>query len=121
MIEYREPTANGRRGRLVGCCLTDRQGDGLSMIYSFFDAQHALREGLGTYIILDHIERAARAGLPYVYLGYWIEGSPLMAYKAPFRPLARLVPDSLSPLDPLLSDPIPPPFSPSSWAFLLLP
>src|SRR3546814_16915427 len=71
MIEYREPTANGRRGRLVGCCLTDRQGDGLSMIYSFFDAQHALREGLGTYIILDHIERAARAGLPYVSLGYW--------------------------------------------------
>src|SRR3546814_13784787 len=81
MIEYREPTANGRRGRLVGCCLTDRQGDGLSMIYSFFDAQHALREGLGTYIILDHIESAARAGLPYVYLGYWIEGSTRMAYQ----------------------------------------
>src|SRR3546814_10798921 len=63
------------------------------MIYSFFDAQHALREGLGTYIILDHIERAARAGLPYVYLGYWIEGSTRMAYKARFRPLERLGPD----------------------------
>ena len=33
------------------------------------------RKGLGTYIILDHIIRAARAGLPYVYLGYWVEGS----------------------------------------------
>src|SRR3546814_16765652 len=62
MIEYREPTSDGGRGRLVGCCLTDRQGDGLSMIYSFFDAQHPAREGLGTTIILDHIERAARAG-----------------------------------------------------------
>src|SRR3546814_14616379 len=96
MIEYREPTANGRRGRLVGCCLTDRQGDGLSMIYSFFDAQHALREGLGTYIILAHIELAARAGLPYVSLGYWIEGSTGIASKARFRPLERLGPDCWS-------------------------
>src|SRR3546814_5110915 len=74
MIEYREPAADDGKGRLVGCCLTDRQGDGLSMIYSFFDAGHPMREGLGTYIIADHIQRAAGAGLPYVYLGYWIEG-----------------------------------------------
>jgi len=45
---------------------------------------------LGTYIILDHIVRAARAGLPYVYLGYWVEGSTRMAYKTGFRPLERL-------------------------------
>jgi len=106
MIEYREPTADGSRGRLVGCCLTDRQGDGLSMIYSFFDAQHPLREGLGTTIILDHIERAARAGLPYVYLGYWIEGSTRMAYKARFRPLERLGPDGWSRFEPVASDKI---------------
>ena len=87
MIEYREPTTDGSRGRLVGCCLTDRQGDGLSMIYSFFDAAHPLREGLGTYIIADHVLRAAKAGLPYVYLGYWIARSRKMAYKARFRPL----------------------------------
>src|SRR3546814_5417514 len=85
MIEYREPAADDGKGRLVGCCLTDRQGDGLSMIYSFFDAGHPMREGLGTYIIADHIQRAAGAGLPYVYLGYWIEGSARMAYKARFR------------------------------------
>ena len=48
------------------------------------------RKGLGTYIILDHIVRAARAGLPYVYLGYWVEGSQRMAYKSRFRPLERL-------------------------------
>jgi len=90
MIEYREPPKNGRPGRLVGCCLSDYQNDGLSMIYSFFDVGSEARKGLGTYIILDHIVRAARAGLPYVYLGYWVEGSPRMAYKTRFRPLEKL-------------------------------
>jgi arginine-tRNA-protein transferase len=60
------------------------------MIYSFFDAGTDARKGLGTFIILDHIVRAARAGLPYVYLGYWVEGSNRMAYKTSFRPLERL-------------------------------
>ena len=60
------------------------------MIYSFFDVGPDARKGLGTYIILDHIIRAARAGLPYVYLGYWVEGSSRMAYKTSFRPLERL-------------------------------
>ena len=103
MIEYREPTTDGSKGRLTGCCLTDRQGDGLSMIYSFFDAAHPLREGLGTYIIADHIQRAACAGLPYVYLGYWIEGSARMAYKARFRPLERLGPDGWTRFEPTVS------------------
>ena len=92
VVEYREPSTNGRPGRLVGACLTDRQGDGLSMIYSFFDPDDEMRKGLGTFIILDHIVRAGRAGLPYVYLGYWIEGSDRMAYKTRFRPLERLGP-----------------------------
>ena len=90
MIEYREPSRNGRPGKLVGACLSDQQSDGLSMIYSFFDVGPSARKGLGTYIILDHIIRAARAGLPYVYLGYWVEGSNRMAYKTGFRPLERL-------------------------------
>jgi arginyl-tRNA--protein-N-Asp/Glu arginylyltransferase len=90
VIEYREPPKNGRPGRLVGACLSDQQSDGLSMIYSFFDVGPDSRKGLGTYIILDHIVRAARAGLPYVYLGYWVEGSPRMAYKTGFKPLERL-------------------------------
>ena len=106
IVEYREPSQDGRPGRLVGACLTDQQADGLSMIYSFFDAQHPAREGLGTTIILDHIERAARAGLPYVYLGYWIEGSTRMAYKARFRPLERLGPDGWSRFEPVASDKI---------------
>jgi arginine-tRNA-protein transferase len=90
LIEYREPTVDGRPGKLVGACLSDQQSDGLSMIYSFFDVGPEARKGLGTFIILDHIVRAARAGLPYVYLGYWVEGSPRMQYKTSFQPMERL-------------------------------
>jgi len=90
LVEYREPTADGTPGRLVGACLTDKQGDGLSMIYSFYDPDHAERSGLGNYIILDHICRASEMGLPYVYLGYWVEGAQRMQYKVRYRPLERL-------------------------------
>lgn len=90
LVEYREPTEDGEPGRLVGACLTDRQGDGLSMIYSFYDPDHGDRAGLGNYIILDHIRRAAEASLPYVYLGYWVDGSPRMQYKVRYRPLEKL-------------------------------
>ena len=90
VMEYREPGDGITPGRLIGACLTDRQGDGLSMIYSFYDPDHEARTGLGNYIILDHIRRAARVGLPYVYLGYWVEGSERMQYKVRYRPLERL-------------------------------
>jgi arginine-tRNA-protein transferase len=90
VVEYREPGDGIVPGRLVGACLTDRQADGLSMIYSFYDPQHEKRSGLGTFIILDHILRAAQAGLPYVYLGYWVDGSTRMQYKIRYRPLERL-------------------------------
>lgn len=104
VIEYREPAgADGAPGRLVGACLTDGQGDGLSMIYSFFEPQEdgeGGRPGLGTYIILDHIRRAVAARLPYVYLGYWVEGSPRMQYKVRFRPIERLGPNGWTGFDP---------------------
>lgn len=90
LVEYREPTADGSPGRLVGACLTDKQGDGLSMIYSFYDPDHAERTGLGNYIILDHIRRASEMSLPYVYLGYWVEGAQRMQYKVRYRPLEQL-------------------------------
>ena len=93
LIEYREPSRDGEPGRIVAACLTDRQGDGLSMIYSFYNPEHEARGGLGNYIILDHIRRAAEAGLPYVYLGYWVEGSQRMQYKIRYRPIERLGPD----------------------------
>jgi leucyl-tRNA---protein transferase len=91
VVEYREPSVDGRPGKLVGACLSDQQSDGLSMVYSFFDPE-ADRDGLGTFIILDHIARASAARLPYVYLGYWVKGSTRMQYKTRFRPIERLGP-----------------------------
>ncbi|WP_301075194.1 arginyltransferase [Sphingomonas sp.] len=92
IVEYREPATDGRQGKLLGACLTDQQVDGLSMIYSFFDPDMPTRPGLGNLIILDHILRAARAGLPYVYLGYWVKGAERMAYKTRYQPLEALGP-----------------------------
>ena len=100
VIEYREPGDGVEPGKLVGACLTDQQADGLSMIYSFYDPEHETRTGLGNYIILDHILRAARSGLPYVYLGYWVEGSSRMQYKVRYRPLERLGREGWERFDP---------------------
>ncbi|MBS9720087.1 arginyltransferase [Tianweitania sp. BSSL-BM11] len=78
-------------GDLVAVALSDRMGDGLSMVYSFFDPDLDERS-LGTFMILDHIARARSMGLPHVYLGYWVNGSPKMAYKVRFQPQEHLGP-----------------------------
>jgi len=80
VIEFRDPN-----DRLVGACLTDRLGDGLSAVYSFF-APELTRQSLGTLAILWLITRTRELGLPHVYLGYWVPESRKMAYKATFRP-----------------------------------
>ena len=71
---------------LTAVCLTDILDDGLSMVYSFFDPA-CEKLSLGTYVILDHIAIARELGLPYVYLGYWVPGSPKMDYKAKYKGL----------------------------------
>jgi hypothetical protein len=60
--------------------------DGLSMVYSFYDPS-LMDASLGTYVVLDHVAIAREAGLPYVYLGYWVPGSRKMGYKAKFDAL----------------------------------
>ena len=81
IVEYRQ-----ENGDLAAVCLTDVLTDGLSMVYSFFEPDLAAAS-LGSYIILDHIEIARHANMPFVYLGYWVPGSPKMDYKARFRPI----------------------------------
>ena len=96
VIEYRRRgpdsfiTGKGQ-GELVAVALTDRMGDGLSMVYSYFDPEMDDRS-IGAFMILDHIQRARAAGLPHVYLGYWVDGSRKMAYKARFQPQEFLGP-----------------------------
>ena len=96
IIEYRRRTPDtgitGKGGELIAAALTDVLSDGLSMVYSFFETGEQDRS-LGTYMILDHLALARKMGLPYVYLGYWIEGSTKMDYKGRFLPQQRLAPN----------------------------
>ena len=91
IIEYRRREPRGA-GELIAVALTDVLADGLSMVYSFFEPDEAPRS-LGTFMVLDHVMRAQRMGLAYVYLGYWVRGSRKMDYKGRFLPQERLTPD----------------------------
>ncbi len=79
LIEFRAENET-----LLGACLTDFLGDGLSAVYSFFDPALQKRS-LGTWAILWLVDYARTLQLPYVYLGYWVPESPKMAYKARFK------------------------------------
>lgn len=81
LAEFRD-----ENGVLRGAVLTDRMGDGLSAVYSFFDPDMP-NASLGTHIILWLIGEARRQRLDYVYLGYWIAESRKMSYKTRFAPL----------------------------------
>jgi arginine-tRNA-protein transferase len=87
IFEYRAGDADD--APLMAAALVDVLKDGLSMVYSFFDPSLADR-GMGNFMILDQIRYAQELGLDYVYLGYWVEGSPKMDYKAAFRPIEVL-------------------------------
>jgi len=85
LIEYSVTLESGET-EIVAVALTDSLSDGLSMVYSFFNPEHAKRS-IGSFMILDHIHMARQVRLPYVYLGYWVQDSPKMDYKANFTPL----------------------------------
>ena len=114
VVEYSRRIDRGRK-ELAAVCLTDVLDDGLSMVYSFYDPDDTAAS-LGTQVILDHIQIAKDAGLPYVYLGYWVPGSSKMGYKAKFSALEIYVggqwqdigdPDRhRSEMHPLSTDPI---------------
>jgi len=98
LVAYRRRIPPGKGGpgsepgELLACALTDVHDDGLSMIYSFYDPSLKSRS-LGSWMIMEHVERARAMGLPYVYLGYWVPGSAKMGYKSRFLPQERLIDD----------------------------
>lgn len=87
VMEFRDPG-----GVLVGACLVDRLGDGLSAVYSFFDPGQP-RRSLGTCMILHLVERARELGLAHVYLGFWIAECRKMSYKTSFHPVEAYGPE----------------------------
>lgn len=97
LVEYRMRGDGQMPGLLRATSLTDTLEDGLSMVYSFFDTL-AQDRSLGTYMVLEHVERARAMGLPYVYLGYWVADCRKMAYKMRFRPIEALGMDGWRPV-----------------------
>jgi leucyl-tRNA---protein transferase len=85
LVEFRDQDNTLRMVSII-----DILNEGLSSVYTFYDPEVA-GASFGTYNILWQIEQAKLLNLPYVYLGYWIENSPKMAYKADFKPAETLI------------------------------
>ncbi len=91
LAEFRE------EGQVRMVSLIDQLDDGLSSVYTFYDPD-IVGASFGVFNILWQIGLAKQLGLPYLYLGYWIEECRKMAYKTRYHPIEGLVNGEWQPL-----------------------
>ncbi len=91
------------QGELIGLGWVDKAEDALSSVYFAFNPDHADRR-LGVYSVLAEVDYCRVLNLSWLYMGYWVEDSEKMRYKADYRPAEILVDQEWISLDSYLSE-----------------
>jgi arginyl-tRNA--protein-N-Asp/Glu arginylyltransferase len=79
-------------GEVLAISLLDVCSRSVSAVYHFYDPDHH-RRSLGVYSVLAEIEWTRQLGVPFYYLGYWVQDAKTMHYKANYGPHELLGPE----------------------------
>lgn len=97
IVEFRDGPHDPHPGRLRMVSMIDILEQGISSVYTFYDTSNATAS-YGSYSILWQIDQVRILGLPYLYLGYYIQESDKMSYKIKYQPLEGLIDDHWQPM-----------------------